>query len=72
MPIGDGDCVILDNEQIVGESSRDSRNLTDTAISPQQGGSDSTVARTRQATEESLLASGRFLWVSKICSNSLS
>jgi len=34
-------------------------NLTDTAISPQRGGSDSTVARTRQATGEALLAPGR-------------
>src|SRR5258707_5301273 len=36
-----------------------SRNLTDTAISPQRGGSDSTVARTCQATGEALLAPGR-------------
>src|SRR6266404_5786986 len=36
-----------------------SRNLTDTAISPQRGGSDSTVARTSQATGETLLAPGR-------------
>src|ERR1700746_2654377 len=36
-----------------------SRNLTDTAILPQRGGSDSTVARTCQATGETLLAPGR-------------
>src|ERR1700731_5172587 len=36
-----------------------SRNLTDTAISPQRGGSDSTVARTCRATGEALLAPAR-------------
>src|SRR5262252_9601301 len=35
------------------------RNLTDTVISPQRGGSDSTVARTCQATGEALLAPRR-------------
>src|SRR6516165_369138 len=35
------------------------RNLTDTAIPPQRGGSDSTVARTCQATGEALLAPRR-------------
>jgi hypothetical protein len=32
-----------------------SRNLTETATTPRRGGSDSTVARTRQATGEALL-----------------
>src|ERR1700686_3578578 len=38
------------------------RNLTDTAISPQRGGSDSTVTRTCQATGEALLAPARNHW----------
>jgi len=36
-----------------------SRNLTDTVTSPQRGGSDSTAARTCQATGEALLVPGR-------------
>jgi hypothetical protein len=36
-----------------------SRNLTDTATSPQRGGSDSTVTRTCQATGEALLVPER-------------
>ena len=36
-----------------------SRNLTDTAISPQRGGSDSTVTRTYRVTGEALLVPER-------------
>ena len=42
-----------------GEGSMGCRNLTDTALPPRRGGSDSTVTRTCRATGEALLVPGR-------------